>query len=126
MDVEKAIESIVESQARSETRAEAREAQAKAFREQMEGNQLKIAQNLARITDAMAKLIEARHEDEGRLRLWQEENRRKHEENERKHKENLRQHKEYELKHREADEKFSALISMMDEWIRNRRNGNAS
>ena len=34
-----------------------------------------------------------------------------------------RKREEDEAFHREVDERFNALIKMMDEWIRNQRNG---
>ena len=38
--------------------------------------------------------------------------------------ENRAAHRSYEETHREMDERFNALIRMMDEWIRERRRGN--
>jgi len=37
--------------------------------------------------------------------------------------ENREAHKRFEELHRETDERFHVLIKMMDEWIRERRNG---
>ena len=57
-------------------------------------------------------------------RHHEEEFRRAEEERRLLEKQNRAEHQRFEESHRETNERFTALIKMMDEWIRERRKGN--
>ena len=105
MDIDKAIQFILDSQARAESEIQAARQKAEEYRQEAKENDRRIEGKLEKLTDLVKMIAE--------LQLSHQ-------------KENERKHAEYELKHAEANEKFTALIAMMDEWIRNRRNGDAS
>ncbi len=105
MDIDKAIQFILDSQARAESEIQAARQKAEEYRQEAKENDRRIEGKLEKLTDLVKMIAE--------LQLSHQE-------------ENERKHAEYELKHAEANEKFTALIAMMDEWIRNRRNGDAS
>lgn len=58
------------------------------------------------------------------LRRAEQERLRAEEERRRAEEENRKAHLRFEETHRESDERFNALIKMMDEWIRERRRNN--
>lgn len=98
MDLEKAMQFIVERQ----TQTEAILQQAAEDHKRVEANHVRLGENLITLTDIVRQLAEAQQ---------------RHEEQFQRHRE------EDEAFHREVDERFNALIKMMDEWIRNQRNG---
>ncbi len=77
--------------------------------------QAEQAANLASLTE----IVRLSEEDRRRA---EEDRRRAEQENREAHRRYEEAHRRYELIHQETDERFSALIKMMDEWIRERRN----
>lgn len=72
---------------------------------QLQANQAEIVQSLAEV---VRQAEEERRQFEKERRQVEEDNR--------------QAHQRFDLLHQEIDERFSALIKMMDEWIRERRN----
>ncbi len=116
MDQEKAIQKLIESQQREAALAAAR---AEADRQSIEANRLRIERleahersivsNLDKVTRIMAEIAEGRAEHEQHIR-------------------DLRakaeaQRAENEEFRKSVDERIAVVIKMMDEWIRDRRNG---
>ena len=101
MDIEKAMQFIVERQAQTE-----------AILQQSAEEHKRLEANLITLTDIVRQVAEAQQ---------------RHEEQFQRHEEQFQLHREEdEAFHREVDERFNALIKMMDEWIRNQRNGNGA
>lgn len=101
--------------------------------QKMEAAQVQIAENLIQITDIVREVAEAQRRNEEGFRRA-EEARRRHEEEFRRAEEDRRsaeaqnraEHKSFEESRQETNERFNALIKMMDEWIRERRKGNGA
>ena len=108
MGIEKAMQFIVERQAQTEAilqrTAEDRK-QAAEDHKRLEASHVRLGENLITLTDIVRQVAEAQQ----------------------RHEEQFQRHRvEDEAFHREVDERFNALIKMMDEWIRNQRNGNGA
>ncbi len=82
-----------------------RQAQTEAILQQSAEDHKRLEANLITLTDIVRQVAEAQQ---------------RHEEQFQRHRE------EGEAFHREVDERFNALIKMMDEWIRNQRSGNGA
>ena len=101
MDIEKAMQFIVERQAQTE-----------AILQQSAEDHKRLEANLITLTDIVRQVAEAQQ---------------RHEERFQRHEEQFQRHREEgEAFHREVDERFNALIKMMDEWIRSQRSGNGA
>ena len=101
MDIEKAMQFIVERQAQTE-----------AILQQSAEDHKRLEANLITLTDIVRQVAEAQQ---------------RHEEQFQRHEEQFQRHREEdEAFHREVDERFNALIKMMDEWIRGQRNGSSA
>ena len=115
MDLEKAMQFIVERQAQTEAilqqAAEDRK-QAAEDHKRLEASHVRLGENLIALTDIVRQLAEAQQRHEEQFQRHEERFQRKREED--------------EAFHREVDERFNALIKMMDEWIRGQRNGNGA
>ena len=105
MDLEKTMQFILERQAQTEAILQ----QAAEDHKQVEANHVRLGENLITLTDIVRQVAEAQQRHEERFQRHEEQFQRKREED--------------EAFHREVDERFNALIKMMDEWIRNQRNG---
>ncbi len=108
MDIEKAMRFIVERQAQTE-----------AILQQTAEDHKRLDENLITLTDIVRQVAEAQQRHEEQFQR-DEERFQRHEERFQRHRE------EDEAFHREVDERFNALIKMMDEWIRSQRNGNGA
>jgi len=108
MDVERTMQFLLEGQAQFQ--ADLQELRALTRKNTEDHNAL------VGVVRELAQILRQAEEDRRRA----EEDRRQAEE------ENRRAHQRFEELHRETDERFNVLIKMMDEWIRNRRNGRAS
>ena len=105
MDIEKAMQFIVERQAQTE-----------AILQQSAEEHKRLEANLITLTDIVRQVAEAQQRHEEQFQ--------RHEERFQRHEEQFQRHREEdEAFHREVDERFNALIKMMDEWIRSQRNG---
>lgn len=80
--------------------------------QKMEAAQVQIAENLIQITDIVREVAEAQRRNEEEFRRAEEQNR--------------AEHKSFEESRQETNERFNALVKMMDEWIRERRRGNGA
>ena len=106
MDVEGTIEFILQQHARTESMMQRLEAGHKVLEESQQrsreeigtltASQTRLAENLITLTDLVRQISE----------------------------QNERDHQRFDEFHREVDERFNALIQMMDEWIRGQRNQN--
>ncbi len=105
MDIEKSIEFLLQAQAKTEA-ALAQHAQAnKLEQQQLTQQQIQLAENMNRLVDVVADIADSQQR-------FQEENR--------------LAHQRYDAAHRETDERFNALIKMMDEWVRERGKQNGA
>ena len=104
MDVEHTIEFILQTQAKMVAEQEQ-------FRADLQG----LRQAQERQSEIVGELI-------GIMRQAEEERLKAEQERRRAEEENRQAHRRFEEQHRETDERFSILIKMMDEWIRERRN----
>ena len=108
MDIEKAIESILERQAQTAVILQ----QVAEDHKRLVASHVRLGENLITLTGAVRQVAEAQQ---------------RHEERFQRHEERFQRHREEdEAFHREVDERFNALIKMMDEWIRSQRNGNGA
>ena len=105
MDLEKAMQFIVERQAQTEAILQRTAEEHK----QLEASHVRLGENLITLTDIVRQVAEAQQRHEKQFQRHEEQFQRRREED--------------EAFHREVDERFSALIKMMDEWIRSQRNG---
>ena len=112
MDLEKAMQFIVERQAQTEAilqrTAEERKQSAEEHK-RLEASHVRLAENLITLTDIVRQVAEAQQRHEEQFQRHEEQFQRRREED--------------EAFHREVDERFNALIKMMDEWNRSQRSG---
>ena len=115
MDIEKAMQFIVERQAQTE-----------AILQQSAEDHKRLEANLITLTDIVRQVAEAQQRHEEQFQRHEEQFQR-HQERFQRHEEQFQRHREEgEAFHREVDERFNALIKMMDEWIRSQRSGNGA
>ena len=89
-----------------------RQAQTEAILQQSAEDHKRLEANLITLTDIVRQVAEAQQ---------------RHEEQFQRHEEQFQSHREEdEAFHREVDERFNALIKMMDDWIRSQRNGSGA
>lgn len=112
MDIEQTLQLIVENQAQFVTDLQ-----------ELRALTLTIAS--AQQEQARVQLEQARNHNDlvSVVRDIAEIARQEQEEHRRKDEENQRAHQRFEELHLEASERFNILIRMMDDWIRERRNG---
>ena len=108
MDIEKSIEFLLQAQAKTDA-ALARLAQSdegtRREQEKLTRQQVQFGENMNRLVDVVADIADSQ-------RRFQEENR--------------LAHQRYDEAHRETDQRFNALIKMMDEWVRERGKQNGA
>ena len=108
MDIEKAMRFIVERQAQTEAILQ----QSAEEHKRLEASHVRLGEKLIALTDIVRQVAEAQQ---------------RHEEQFQRHEEQFQRHREEdEAFHREVDERFNALIKMMDDWIRSQRNGSGA
>ncbi len=125
MDIERILEFVVQTQAQFATDLqELRSLVVEVARGGAETSRLQTEQ--AGIVRNVVELVHLMEEDRRRAEA---DRRRAEEDRRRAEAENREAHRRYEIAHQEADERFSAIIKMMDEWIREsreKRNGQQS
>ena len=115
MDLEKAMQFLLDQQARTEAVVQ----RLGEGQQRMEAAQVQLAENLIQITDIVREVAEAQRRHEEEFQRAEEERRRAEEQN-------RKEHQSFEASRQETNERFNALIKMMDEWIRERRKGNGA
>ena len=108
MDLEKAMQFLLDQQARTESVVQ----RLGKGQQKIEANQVQLAENLIQITDIVREVAEAQRRNEEDRRRAEEQSR--------------AEHQRFEEFNQETNERFNALVKMMDEWIRERRKGNGA
>ena len=108
MDLEKSMQFLLDQQARTEAVVQ----RLGEGQQRMEAAQVQLAENLIQITDIVREVAEAQRRNEEERRRAEEQNR--------------KEHQSFEESRQETNQRFTALINMMDEWIRERRKGNGA
>jgi len=119
MDIERTLQFVVENQAQFVADLQ----ELRAVTQKTASLQLEQAKNHNELIGVVRDLAEIQRRSEEDRRRAEEEWRRGEEDRRRAEEENRLAHQRFEELHRETDQRFNILIKMMDEWIRERRNG---